>query len=113
MIDQVRPQDLAAWLDHVRQFGSPVVLDVREPHELQMASIQADGFTLLTIPMGVIPPRLNELNPQQPIACLCHHGGRSMQVASFLKGRGFAHVANIAGGINAWSAEVDPTVPRY
>jgi len=113
MIDQVRPQDLAAWLDHVRQFGSPVVLDVREPHELQMASIQADGFTLLTIPMGVIPPRLNELNPQQPIACLCHHGGRSMQAASFLKGRGFAHVANIAGGINAWSAEVDPTVPRY
>ncbi|HPW85328.1 MAG TPA: rhodanese-like domain-containing protein [Rhodoferax sp.] len=113
MIDQVRPQDLAAWLDHVRQFGSPVVLDVREPHELQMASIQADGFTLLTIPMGVIPPRLNELDPQQPIACLCHHGGRSMQVASFLKGRGFAHVANIAGGINAWSAEVDPTVPRY
>ena len=113
MIDQVRPQDLAAWLDHVRQFGSPVVLDVREPHELQMASIQADGFTLLTIPMGVIPPRLTELNPQQPIACLCHHGGRSMQVASFLKGRGFAHVANIAGGINAWSAEVDPTVPRY
>ena len=113
MIDQVRPQDLAAWLDHVRQFGSPVVLDVREPHELQMASIQADGFTLLTIPLGVIPPRLNELAPQQPIACLCHHGGRSMQVASFLKGRGFAHVANIAGGINAWSAEVDPTVPRY
>lgn len=113
MIDQVPPQDLAAWLDHVRQFGSPVVLDVREPHELQMASIQADGFTLLTIPMGVIPPRLNELDPQQPIACLCHHGGRSMQVASFLKGRGFAHVANIAGGINAWSAEVDPTVPRY
>jgi rhodanese-related sulfurtransferase len=113
MIDQVRPQDLAAWLDSVRPFGTPVVLDVREPHELQMASVRADGFTLLTIPMGVIPPRLNELDPQQPIACLCHHGGRSMQVASFLKGRGFAHVANIAGGINAWSAEVDPTVPRY
>lgn len=113
MIDQVRPKDLAAWLDRVREFGTPVVLDVREPHELQMASIQADGFTLLTIPMGVIPPRLTELNPQQPIACLCHHGGRSMQVASFLQGRGFAHVANIAGGINAWSAEVDPTVPRY
>jgi rhodanese-related sulfurtransferase len=113
MIDQVRPKDLAAWLDSVRQFGTPVVLDVREPQELQMASIRADGFSLLKIPMGVIPPRLTELDPQQPIACLCHHGGRSMQVASFLKGRGFAHVANIAGGINAWSAEVDPTVPRY
>jgi len=90
-----------------------VVLDVREPSELQVASIKADGFELVSIPMGVIPPRLNELNPEQPIACLCHHGGRSMQVASFLDARGFSHVANIAGGINAWSAELDPTVPRY
>ena len=89
------------------------MLDVREPHELQMASVKADGFSLLAIPMGVIPPRLTELDPAQPVACLCHHGGRSMQVANFLASRGFAHVANIAGGINAWSAEVDPTVPRY
>ncbi len=113
MIAQVRPKDLAAWLEDARQHGEPVVLDVREPSELQVASIKADGFTLLTIPMGVIPPRLSELDPEQPIACLCHHGGRSMQVASFLQARGFAHVANIAGGINAWSAEVDPTVARY
>lgn len=113
MIDQVRPAQLPAWLASVREFGSPVVLDVREPSELQLASIQADGFELLAIPMGVIPPRLSELNPSQPVACLCHHGGRSMQVASFLKARGFEHVANIAGGINAWSAEVDPMVPRY
>jgi rhodanese-related sulfurtransferase len=80
---------------------------------LQTASITANGFNLVTIPMGVIPPRLGELDPLQPIACLCHHGGRSMQVAAFLESRGFAYVANIAGGINAWSAEVDPTVPRY
>ena len=113
MIDQVRPQDLAAWLDHVRQFGSPVVLDVREPHELQMASIQADGFTLLTIPMGVIPPRLNELDPQQPIACLCHHGARSLRVAAFLQHNGFERLANITGGLEAWSHENDPAVPRY
>ena len=113
MIAQIRPKDLATWLEAARQHGEPIVLDVREPHELQVASITADGFTLRTIPMGVIPPRLNELNPQQPIACLCHHGGRSMQVAAFLESRGFARVANIAGGINAWSAEVDPTVPRY
>ena len=90
-----------------------MVLDVREPYELQMASIQENGFQLCTIPMGVIPPRLSELNPDQPIACLCHHGGRSMQVAHFLASRGFSHVANIAGGINAWSAEVDPSIPRY
>lgn len=113
MIDQVRPSELAQWLQSVRVHGEPVVLDVREPRELQIASIRADGFELLTIPMGAIPPRLAELNPEQPIACLCHHGGRSMQVAHFLKGRGFDHVANIAGGIDAWSAELDPTIARY
>ncbi|MDE2419083.1 MAG: sulfurtransferase [Burkholderiales bacterium] len=113
MIEQVRPKDIAAWLENVSQYGEPVVLDVREPGELRTASITANGFTLVSIPMGIIPPRLSELNPQQPIACLCHHGGRSMQVASFLKGRGFAHVANIAGGIHAWSAELDPMIPRY
>ena len=113
MIEQIRPSQLAQWVQSVRVHGEPVVLDVREPHELQMAHIQADGFELLTIPMGVIPPRLNELNPAQPIACLCHHGARSMQVAYFLESRGFDHVANIAGGINAWSAELDPTIPRY
>ena len=113
MITQIRPSQLPEWLNSVGQHGTPVVLDVREPHELQIASIKADGFTLMTIPMGVIPPRLAELDPEQPIACLCHHGGRSMQVASFLASRGFTHVANIAGGINAWSAEVDPSVARY
>lgn len=113
MIAQVRPQDLAQWLQSVRPFGEPVVLDVREPGELQTASVTANGFTLLTIPMGTIPPRLAELDPQQPIACLCHHGGRSMQVANFLQSHGFEHVANIAGGINAWSAELDPSIPRY
>jgi rhodanese-related sulfurtransferase len=113
MITQVRPSELTQWLEAVRAHGEPVVLDVREPHELEMASVKPAGFKLLAIPMGVIPPRLNELDPEQPIACLCHHGGRSMQVASFLKAQGFAHVANIAGGIHAWSAEIDPSIARY
>jgi rhodanese-related sulfurtransferase len=113
MIAQVRPSDLSAWLETVRRHGAPVVLDVREPNELRVASVKADGFELVTIPMGVIPPSLNELNPEQPIACLCHHGARSMQVAAFLRARGFNHVANIAGGINAWSAELDPSIARY
>ena len=113
MVEQVRPKDLAQWFNNVRGAGEPLVLDVREPYELQTASVSADGFTLLAIPMGVIPPRLAELDPRRPIACLCHHGGRSMQVANFLKSRGFEHVANIAGGIHAWSAEVDPSIARY
>ena len=78
-----------------------------------MASVTANGFTLLTIPMGTVPVRLAELDPAQPIACLCHHGGRSMQVAQFLASRGFENVANIAGGIHAWSAERDPSIATY
>ena len=110
---QFRPKDLASWLASARAHGEPVVLDVREPSELRVASVKADGFTLLTIPMSTIPVRLSELDPKQPIACLCHHGGRSMQVANFLASRGFDNVANIAGGIHAWAAELDPGIPTY
>lgn len=113
MITQIRPSELSAWLATVRPHGDPVVLDVREPSELRTASVSAKDFTLLTIPMGTVPARLSELDPHRAIACLCHHGGRSMQVASFLQARGFAHVANIAGGIDAWSVELDTSVPRY
>lgn len=113
MVPQVRPAQLAQWLESVCLHGEPVVLDVREPHELQFASVKADGFALQTIPMGVVPVRLSELSPSQPVACLCHHGGRSMQVAQYLRSRGFEHVANIAGGIHAWSEELDPSIPRY
>jgi rhodanese-related sulfurtransferase len=55
---------------------------------------------------------LDELDKTRPIACFCHHGGRSMQVASFLLQHGF-EVVNVAGGIHAWSAQVDPSVPVY
>lgn len=111
MISQVRPAALAAW---IREQDAPtVVLDVREPHELQRASVSADGFELLAIPMNSIPARLAELDPARPIACLCHHGGRSQQVALFLQHNGFTQVANVAGGIDAWTLELDPAIPRY
>ena len=113
MIDQVRPAQLPAWLQTAATEGTPLVLDVREPSELGLARVTADGFELLAIPMGSIPQRLAELDPGRPIACLCHHGGRSMQVASFLQRQGFTKVANIAGGIHAWSAEVDPSIAQY
>ncbi len=113
MISQFRPKDLATWLAQMSPLGEAVILDVREPGELQVAAVRANGFTLLTIPMGLVPVRLSELDPQQPIACLCHHGGRSMQVAQFLASRGFENVANIAGGIHAWAAELDPGIATY
>ena len=111
MIDQVRPSDVDAWL--AAQGGDGVVLDVREPAELKAASVQPGPFHLLSIPMGDVPSQIARLDPDQPIACLCHHGARSMRVAMFLAQNGFTRVANIAGGIDAWSQERDPSVPRY
>ncbi|KAF1073129.1 sulfurtransferase [Variovorax paradoxus] len=112
MIDQVRPADLAAWF--AQDADAPaVLLDVREPWELQTASVAPAGFTLLAIPMNEIPARLSELDENQRIACLCHHGARSQRVAAFLHQNGFAQLANVAGGIDAWSAQHDPAVPRY
>lgn len=113
MVTQIRPSDLSAWLQSLPAGAAPVVLDVREPWELQTASVQAQGFTLLAIPMNTVPERLAELDPDQPIACLCHHGARSQRVAMFLAHNGFTQLANITGGIDAWSTELDPTVPRY
>ena len=85
----------------------------RAAAELRAASVRPEGFDLLAIPMNEIPARIAELDPARPLAVLCHHGARSMQVASFLKHHGFEHVANVAGGIDAWSVEVDASVPRY
>lgn len=113
MIDQVQPAQLQDWITSQAAYGKTVLLDVREAWEVQTACVTAQGFELVNIPMHLIPPRLQELERNQPIAVLCHHGGRSMQVAAFLVQHGFSHVANIAGGINAWSSQVDTTVPRY
>jgi rhodanese-related sulfurtransferase len=113
MLNQISPAQLSDWGQQHAEAGPLVVLDVREPWELQTASVKPAGFELLTIPMNLVPARLNELDRTRPIACLCHHGGRSMQVAAFLVQQGFDRVANIAGGIHAWSSQVDTSVPCY
>jgi rhodanese-related sulfurtransferase len=113
MLTQITPAQLNDWAAQHAGAGPLVVLDVREPWELQTASVKPAGFELLTIPMQGVPARLSELDRTRPVACLCHHGSRSMQVASFLVQQGFEHVANIAGGIHAWSTQVDPSVPSY
>lgn len=111
MIPQVRPSDFDAWLQ--AHPDRPLVLDVREPWEVQVASVKPQDFDLVAIPMNQIPGRLGELPPDRPIACLCHHGTRSQRVAQFLEQQGYTDVANIAGGIDAWTHERDPAVPRY
>ena len=111
MIDQVWPANLDDWFAAVP--GSTLLLDVREPHECQYVSVQPQSAQLLQWPMRSIPARWQELQRDSAIAVLCHHGGRSMQVALFLQQCGFERVANVAGGIDAWAQQLDPALPRY
>ena len=111
MIEQVRPADFDDWV--LAQVARPLVLDVREPWELRTASVQPQDFDVLAVPMNEVPVRLAELPQDRPIACLCHHGMRSQRVALFLANQGYDAVVNIAGGIEAWSRERDPSVPVY
>jgi len=85
------------------------VVDVREPWELDVARIP----DVLHIPMAQIPSRLGELDPHQEIVVMCRSGGRSTKVAQFLDSKGFSSVANLTGGILAWSRDVDPSVRAY
>jgi len=86
-----------------------VVLDVREPHEYEIAHIE--GTRLM--PLSELPARLRELDGRAPIVTLCHHGLRSAHALELLKGAGFGRVRSLRGGIDAWSVDVDPEVPRY
>lgn len=85
------------------------LLDVREPWETEIARIEDAVF----VPMQQLPARLAELDVQEPIAVLCHTGVRSAQVADFLLQQGFKTVANVEGGIDAWSTSVDNSLARY
>ncbi|MCC7200125.1 MAG: sulfurtransferase [Gammaproteobacteria bacterium] len=83
-----------------------VLLDVREPHEVEAASVPG----ILHIPMAQVPHRLAELDPSREIVVMCKAGGRSMQVARFLESRGYTRVLNLTGGILRWTQDVDPSL---
>lgn len=85
------------------------LLDVREPWEIRIASVSGAAL----IPMRELPGRLAELDTAEAVAILCHSGVRSAKVADWLVDSGFATVANVTGGIDAWSTEVDASIPRY
>lgn len=87
----------------------PLLIDVRTVAEHRIASV--DGAQLM--PLGVLAARAFELDPAQPVVLMCHHGMRSMQAAMFLAQKGFEDLTNMTGGIERWSLEVDPSVPRY
>jgi rhodanese-related sulfurtransferase len=107
-MQQITAAQLAAWLaDASRE--KPLLLDVREPWEYQAARIEGSQL----VPMREIPARVEEIDPDKEVVAICHHGGRSMQVAIFLERQGFKQVHNLMGGIDAWSRTVDPAVPLY
>jgi molybdopterin/thiamine biosynthesis adenylyltransferase/rhodanese-related sulfurtransferase len=86
-----------------------ILIDVREPYEYEIARIEGSRL----IPLGELETRLSELPRTGALVCQCHSGGRSEHAARLLQESGFENVYNLAGGIDAWSVEVDPAVPRY
>jgi rhodanese-related sulfurtransferase len=107
MVREIEPTELAQKLKNAPE--ELLLLDVREPFEREMAVIEPS----LHIPMGEITERSSEIPRDRDLVVYCHGGTRSMMVAGYLEGLGFKSVANLAGGIDAWSVEVDPKVPRY
>ena len=107
MLDyEISPAETASLLKQ----GQVRLIDVREPWEFATARI--DGS--VPIPMGDIPARAHqELDSEQRLVIVCHHGVRSMNVTVWLRNQGFEQVQSMRGGIDAWSAEVDPTISRY
>ena len=105
------PRELTpSELHRLLSAGHPLVLlDVREPEEVALVRLPDS----IHIPMGEIPGRLHELDPDAEIVVYCHHGIRSASVVAFLLQRDFVNVANLSGGIDAWSLSVDPSMGRY
>ena len=106
MVREITVQDLKARRDRGEE---PLVIDVREAWELQLASIP----DVVHVPMNEIPNRIGEFSRDAETVVMCHAGGRSMRVAHFLANQGFTNVVNLTGGIAAWSQYVDATVPQY
>jgi adenylyltransferase/sulfurtransferase len=104
-VPEITVRELKEKLDNGQNVS---VLDVREPHEYEVANIEAR-----LIPLGELPERLIELDRDETLAVHCKTGARSARAVQLLKEAGFQNVYNVRGGITAWSEEIDPSVPRY
>lgn len=107
-MEDISAHQLAKWLADADQ-PRPLLLDVREDWELEICQLAGSKH----LPMHLVPLRKDELGAEQDIVVICHHGGRSMQVAMFLEHQGFSRVYNLMGGIEAWATEVAPDMRRY
>ena len=105
-MQQMTVQDL---VERLKTDDAPTIIDVREPYEFQHARIEGSVLK----PLGEIYQWARELDKEQAYVLMCHTGGRSYQAAFMLERMGFTQVANLVGGIDDWSARIDPTVPRY
>lgn len=85
------------------------VIDVREPLEIEIASFPG----AMHVPLGTLPGRVGEIDRDDPLVLVCHHGIRSAAACGWLVREGFTNVTNLSGGIDGWSTDVDPGVPRY
>jgi len=104
---EITPEEVKAKLDQRERF---TLLDVREPWEFETAHM--NGAKLM--PMGDVPARAHqELDPEDHIVVICHHGVRSMNVTAWLRQQGFEKAQSMRGGIDAWSRRMDATVPVY
>ncbi|MBO0722604.1 MAG: molybdopterin-synthase adenylyltransferase MoeB [Blastocatellia bacterium] len=105
---EITPAQLKERLDRSERV---VIIDVREPHEWQIANLENHGSRL--IPLGQFANRLNELNPDDDIVVHCKMGGRSAKAYEVLKNAGFKKIKNLKGGILAWADQVDRALPKY
>ena len=106
---EVTPQEVQKQVGEGKRVA---VIDVREPEEFALTRIEGSEL----VPMGTVPgqlQRLEGLADEQSLMVLCHHGVRSLQVVSWLRARGVENCFSVAGGIDRWSREIDPGVPRY
>ena len=106
MIPTITPRELK---DQLGKGEKVFLLDVREPWEYALAKLEGSQL----IPLGTLPQSLGKLDRNAEIVAYCHHGMRSADAVGFLLQQGFPQVKNLVGGIDAWSVQVDPTVPRY
>ncbi len=107
-MQQLSPQQLADWLAD-RSRPRPVLLDVREPWEVEICSLPDS----LHIPVDKVPGRKDELDPAADTVVVCHHGARSFQVGVLLEAAGFRSVFNLSGGLDGWARQVARGMPQY
>jgi rhodanese-related sulfurtransferase len=103
---EIMPREVKQRLDKGEKL---YLVDVREPQEYAICHIEGS----VLIPMGTVPANLQKLDTDEDVICFCHHGMRSMDVANWLRAQGVKSAKSMAGGIDRWSVEIDPKVPRY